>query len=77
MLNDRKEKPLKRVTITVDPDDYAVIDSLARDNDVSASWLIRRSMREFLERHHDSDVADLPGSNRRANKNGKVKERRR
>ena len=41
---------MKRVTLTVDPDDYAAIDRLAHENDVSASWIIRRSMQEFLER---------------------------
>lgn len=43
-------KPLRRVTLTVDPDDYAVLEALARRSDVSASWLVRRSIREFLER---------------------------
>lgn len=42
---------LKRVTITVDPDDYACIEKMAKSGSVSASWLIRRSMREFLDRH--------------------------
>lgn len=77
MLNDRKEKTLKRVTITVDPDDYAIIDSIARQNEVSASWLIRRSMREFLRRHQDGDAAHLLGRNLLANKNGQTKARRR
>lgn len=43
-------KPLRRVTLTVDPDDYAALEVLARRSKVSASWLVRRSMREFLER---------------------------
>jgi len=43
-------KPLRRVTLTVDPDDYAAMERLARRSKVSASWLVRRSMREFLER---------------------------
>ena len=46
-----KRKPLRRVTVTLDPDDYAVVEKMAKSSDVSASWLIRRSMREFLERH--------------------------
>lgn len=44
-------KPLRRVTLTVDPDDYHAMEVLARRSDVSASWLVRRAMREFLERH--------------------------
>jgi predicted transcriptional regulator len=43
-------KPLRRVTLTVDPDDYAAMERLARRSKLSASWLVRRSMREFLER---------------------------
>jgi len=42
-------KGMKRVTLTVDPNDYEEIRRLAVDNDVSASWLVRRSMRLFLE----------------------------
>jgi len=43
-------KTLRRVTLTVDPEDYAAMERLARRSKVSASWLVRRSMREFLER---------------------------
>ena len=62
MPNRKKTKPLKRVTVTVDPDDYEALDQLARRSDVSASWLIRRSMREFLQRHRDDRPIDVrPG----------------
>jgi len=47
---ERPAKPLRRVTLTVDPDDYAAMEALGRRSDVSASWLVRRAMREFLER---------------------------
>lgn len=47
---------MRRITVTVDPDDYAAIDRLAQQGDVTASWLIRRSMREFLERHEREGV---------------------
>ena len=51
---------MKRVTLTVDPDDYSEIDALARRSNVSASWLIRRSMREFLEKYIGEDRFELP-----------------
>ena len=60
MSNRKTSKPMKRVTLTVDPDDYSEIDALARRSNVSASWLIRLSMREFLERHADNDRLEIP-----------------
>ena len=44
MANRKKQKPMKRITVTVDPDDYAAFDRMAQHSDVTASWLIRRSM---------------------------------
>ncbi len=53
---------MKRVTVTVDPDNYEVLDQLARRSDFTASWLIPRSMREFLERHaEDRRIEVRPG----------------
>ena len=51
---------MKRVTLTVDPDDYAAIDQMAHRSDASASWLIRRSMREFLQRHQGENHIEIP-----------------
>ncbi len=42
---------MKRITITVQPDDYASMTRIAQDNDITVSWLIRRLMSDFLERH--------------------------
>jgi len=50
---------MRRITVTVDPDDYAAFDRLARNSEVSASWLIRRSMREFLDRHEQEGVVQV------------------
>ncbi|MBI5909251.1 MAG: hypothetical protein HY848_04790 [Betaproteobacteria bacterium] len=63
MLSHGKENTLKRATITIDPEDYAVIDSLERTR---FQLLIRRSMREILDPHHDSNAVDLPGKSYRA-----------
>tara|TARA_R110001599_G_C12268910_1_gene661163 strand:- start:1905 stop:2105 length:201 start_codon:yes stop_codon:yes gene_type:complete len=60
MSKSKVSKPMKRVTLTVDPDDYEAIDKLARQSDVSASWLIRRSMREFLEQHVGEKKLEIP-----------------
>ena len=65
MANRKKQKPMKRITVTVDPDDYAAFDRMARHSDVTASWLIRRSMREFLDSHRESGVVEVPLGQRR------------
>lgn len=59
MANRKKEKKLVRVTLSVDPDDYASINDLARNSDFSASWLIRRAMREFLERQQQEKTINI------------------
>ena len=41
---------MKRITITIEPDDYAPMTRVAKNNDVTVSWLMRRPVREFLER---------------------------
>jgi hypothetical protein len=60
MPNRKKPKTMKRITVTVDPDDYASFDRLAQQGDVTASWLIRRSMREFLDRYEREGAAAFP-----------------
>jgi predicted transcriptional regulator len=61
MVARKRDKTLKRVTLTLDPDDYAAIDQLAQRSQVSSSWLIRRAVREFLERHAvDERVSPSP-----------------
>jgi predicted transcriptional regulator len=61
MVARKRDKMLKRVTLTLDPDDYAVIDKLAYRSEVSSSWLIRRAVREFLERHAGEErIAPFP-----------------
>ena len=60
MANKRKSQTLRRVTVSVDPDDYAAMEHLAASRDVTTAWLIRRAMREFLERHGDSKTVEVP-----------------
>ena len=55
----KKLKPMKRISFTVYPDDYAAFSRLARNSEVTVSWLIRRSMREFLERHKEDGVVQV------------------
>ena len=34
----KRGSPMKRVTVTVDPADYAVLEQMVKDGDVSAPW---------------------------------------
>jgi len=52
-------KGMKRVTLTVDPNDYEEIRRLAVDNDVSTSWFVRRSMRLFLEQLEGKESVEI------------------
>ena len=49
-LNNPKITKLVRVTISLDPTDYESFERLAEKNHLSRSWLIRKAMRDFLER---------------------------
>lgn len=50
----KKANRLMRVTISLDPKDYATFERLGEKANLSRSWLIRKAMREFLERSSDS-----------------------
>ena len=45
------KRRLIRVTVSVDKEDYAAVGTLAQRMEVSASWLIRQAMRDFLEKY--------------------------
>ncbi len=51
MANRKKDKKLVRVTLSVDPDDYAAMDVLAKKTSLSTARLVRQAMREFLEKY--------------------------
>jgi metal-responsive CopG/Arc/MetJ family transcriptional regulator len=58
---DKKEEPdhagkLVRITISVDEKDYAEIGRLSQRSRLSRSWLIRKAMREFLNRNTSPDI---------------------
>ena len=41
----------KRMTLTLDPSDCNSFERIAKESDVSVSWLVRQAMREFLEKY--------------------------
>lgn len=53
------KKRLIRATISLDSDDYAALGELARQMEVSASWLTRQAIREFLDKYGDRGQPEL------------------
>ena len=53
------KKRLIRATISLDSDDYAALGELAQRMDVSASWLTRQAIREFLEKYGERGQPEL------------------
>jgi hypothetical protein len=61
MVARKRGKALKRVTRTLDPDDFVAIDQLAHRSEVSSSCPICVAVREFLERRAtDARIFHLP-----------------
>jgi hypothetical protein len=50
MARPKKDKQPARLTVTLDESDYQKVCTLADQNDVSAAWVIRRAVHDFLER---------------------------
>lgn len=52
-----------RITVTLPDKEYTALAALARKNDVSLSWLTRKAVMEFMQRHTMAGVTlalDLP-----------------
>lgn len=50
-MSDRPKKLGPRVTVSVTPEDYNTLNMLANQGDVSVSWVVRRAVHEYLQRH--------------------------
>lgn len=59
MANKKKERPLIRATISVDPDDYEAMERLAGNCGLSTARLVRQAMREFLERRMQDNKVSI------------------
>ncbi|TIX71509.1 MAG: CopG family transcriptional regulator [Mesorhizobium sp.] len=44
----KNQKQPARFTVTLDKDDYREVCALAANNDVSAAWVIRRAIQDYL-----------------------------
>lgn len=61
MRNKENDKKLVRRTFSVEPETYMAFERLARENDLSAAWLIRKAMEEFLDRVDAGEGVALQG----------------
>jgi predicted transcriptional regulator len=57
MANRRKEKPMIRVMISVDPDEYAEIEQMALCEERSTAWVIRKAMRDYIGRSGKAEAS--------------------
>jgi predicted transcriptional regulator len=52
-------KRLIRATISLDKDDYTALGKLADRMEVSASWLTRQAIRDFLDKYGEHGQPEL------------------
>jgi len=53
------KKRLVRATISLDKDDYTTLGKLAERMEVSASWLTRQAIRDFLDKYGEHGQPEL------------------
>jgi predicted transcriptional regulator len=49
MVRQKRERQPARLTVTLDECDYSEVCQLAEKNDVSAAWIIRRAVQQYLK----------------------------
>ncbi|MCB1670213.1 MAG: CopG family transcriptional regulator [Pseudomonadales bacterium] len=60
MKRAKAEKRSVRLSVTLDEGEYAELSELAASLDLSAAWMIRRAVSEFVARHRSGIKSDLP-----------------
>lgn len=60
MPRSKSKKHSVRLSVTLDESEYAELTRLGIELDLSAAWMIRRAVSEFVVRHRDGIAADLP-----------------
>jgi Ribbon-helix-helix protein, copG family len=54
MARPKNAKPTVRCTVTIDLTSAKRLEAVARSQDVSVSWVVRRAIEMFLESHDDA-----------------------
>ena len=60
MPRPRSKKHSVRLSVALDEAEYEELTRLGADLDLSAAWLIRRAVSEFVARHREGIEVDLP-----------------
>ena len=60
MPRTKSKKQNVRLSVTLDESEYAELTRLGEELDLSAAWMIRRAVSEFVARHRENIEADLP-----------------
>lgn len=47
----RTDRKITRISVSLDDQDYQVLREIADRNDVSAAWIVRRAVSDFLDRN--------------------------
>lgn len=59
-MNKAKAKKGMRLSVTLDEKEYAELTRLGANLDLSAAWMIRRAVSEFIARYRGSPESSLP-----------------
>ena len=60
MKRSKRQKNSVRLSVTLDEGEYSELSQLAASLDLSAAWMIRRAVSEFIARHRTGIKSDLP-----------------
>ena len=56
----RTDRKIARISVSLDHQDYQVLRDIAEKNDVSAAWIVRRAVADYLGRNAAEQQALLP-----------------
>ncbi len=60
MPRPKSKKQSVRLSVALDEADYAKLSKLGAELDLSAAWMIRRAVAEFVARHAGKNETELP-----------------
>ena len=60
MSRNKAQKKQVRLSVSLDESEYAELSRLGEQLDLSAAWMIRRAVSEFVARHRNNLAQDFP-----------------